>query len=177
MTTIEVAKIIGVGKGAVRSLCDRGKFGPFRTYGNERRISASGVAAYLREVAPDIFFDREDDSPHAVAVCQRCPVRSECLKYALDRNIADGIWGGKTPTERRQLLPDPNPALPRANGPRPKLDDQAVEKLYRRYLRLKDANTTGHGQIRALAIEFDISDRALFRYISRAAATHATRTA
>lgn len=39
----------------------------------------------------------------AKAVCATCPVKSECLAYALDAQQWDGIWGGMTPTERREL--------------------------------------------------------------------------
>ena len=39
----------------------------------------------------------------AKAICSGCPVRQECLDYALDSRQAYGIWGGKTPTERRRM--------------------------------------------------------------------------
>lgn len=30
----------------------------------------------------------------AVAVCARCPVRTECLEYAIELGEQHGIWGG-----------------------------------------------------------------------------------
>jgi Transcription factor WhiB len=41
----------------------------------------------------------------AKAVCERCPVRGECLQWALDAGAdADyGIWGGLDEAERRRL--------------------------------------------------------------------------
>ena len=39
----------------------------------------------------------------ARAVCRVCPVRSECLTYAITTGQDDGIWGGTTPQERRRL--------------------------------------------------------------------------
>jgi WhiB family redox-sensing transcriptional regulator len=33
-------------------------------------------------------------------VCARCPVRRECLDYAGEHAILDGLWGGLTPRER-----------------------------------------------------------------------------
>ena len=36
----------------------------------------------------------------AKAVCRRCPVRKECLQYALENNL-EGIFGGTTLSERQ----------------------------------------------------------------------------
>ncbi len=35
--------------------------------------------------------------------CNRCPVKQECLDFALDNNEKWGIWGGLSPEERRVL--------------------------------------------------------------------------
>ena len=40
----------------------------------------------------------------AKAICATCPVRKECLDYALTVREADGIWGGYTTQEREHLL-------------------------------------------------------------------------
>jgi WhiB family redox-sensing transcriptional regulator len=40
----------------------------------------------------------------AKAICQECPVRQECLHYALDVGEPHGIWGGLNESERRGLL-------------------------------------------------------------------------
>lgn len=39
----------------------------------------------------------------AKAVCERCPVRVDCLTHALDCDERDGVWGGFTPDERSEL--------------------------------------------------------------------------
>lgn len=39
----------------------------------------------------------------ALDVCAWCPVRAECLRYALSAGEDEGIWGGTTPAERRRL--------------------------------------------------------------------------
>jgi WhiB family redox-sensing transcriptional regulator len=39
----------------------------------------------------------------AKRICRDCPVRAPCLKYALDTNQKDGIWGGLSVNERRKL--------------------------------------------------------------------------
>lgn len=40
----------------------------------------------------------------AKKVCQECPVQVECLEYALVNNERYGIWGGRSPNERKKLL-------------------------------------------------------------------------
>lgn len=39
----------------------------------------------------------------AKAICATCPVRIECLEYAIRIRETHGIWGGLTETERRVL--------------------------------------------------------------------------
>jgi WhiB family redox-sensing transcriptional regulator len=38
----------------------------------------------------------------AKAVCGRCPVRMQCLQWAMDTQ-QQGVWGGMTDDERRRL--------------------------------------------------------------------------
>jgi WhiB family transcriptional regulator, redox-sensing transcriptional regulator len=40
----------------------------------------------------------------AKAICRGCPVRQECLDYALRIREPHGIWGGLNEAERRALL-------------------------------------------------------------------------
>lgn len=40
----------------------------------------------------------------AKAVCRACPVIDRCLAWALDTNQREGVWGGLSETERRDLL-------------------------------------------------------------------------
>jgi WhiB family redox-sensing transcriptional regulator len=62
--------------------------------------------ALCAQTDPEIFFPEPGQSPHAAKqVCAECPVRVECLTDALDhRDIAFGVRGGLTPTQRRELL-------------------------------------------------------------------------
>lgn len=39
----------------------------------------------------------------AKAVCEGCPVRTECLSFALETAQAEGVWGGMDAGERRRL--------------------------------------------------------------------------
>ena len=45
--------------------------------------------------------------PHATdkqkEFCRSCPVRVECLDYAIEHRIEHGVWGGKD-TEERQAI-------------------------------------------------------------------------
>jgi WhiB family transcriptional regulator, redox-sensing transcriptional regulator len=49
------------------------------------------------------FSDRGSNLP-AKRVCALCPVRDDCLGYALELEIDYGVWGGTTPAERKRLL-------------------------------------------------------------------------
>jgi WhiB family redox-sensing transcriptional regulator len=60
--------------------------------------------AACRDFETDIFFpDSDEQAAPALAVCASCPVREQCLDFALTTNQSDGIWGGTTETERRRI--------------------------------------------------------------------------
>jgi WhiB family transcriptional regulator, redox-sensing transcriptional regulator len=73
------------------------------------------VHAYWREDAaclgadPDLFFPigtigaalRQIEE--AKRICRICPARVQCLAWALDNAVADGVWGGTTEEERRRM--------------------------------------------------------------------------
>ena len=65
--------------------------------------------AACRDEDPELFFPISEVGPgarhtaEAKAVCARCPVREQCLRYALDNGLDDGIFGGTTERERRTL--------------------------------------------------------------------------
>lgn len=46
---------------------------------------------------------RERADRRARAICAPCPIRAECLEFALAINAAYGIWGGLTTRERRKI--------------------------------------------------------------------------
>jgi len=46
--------------------------------------------------------ERERREHKAKAICTVCPVKVECLDFALEIREPYGIWGGLTETERRQ---------------------------------------------------------------------------
>ncbi|WP_046727473.1 WhiB family transcriptional regulator [Streptomyces humi] len=65
--------------------------------------------AECRDEDPDLFFPIGTTGPslhqtrQAKAVCERCPVQEQCLRWAMDTGQAVGIWGGTTEAERRLL--------------------------------------------------------------------------
>jgi WhiB family redox-sensing transcriptional regulator len=60
--------------------------------------------AACRDEDTDIFFPLTDeDAGPALAICATCPVREECLEFALITRQDDGVWGGLTETQRRRL--------------------------------------------------------------------------
>jgi hypothetical protein len=83
-----------------------------------------------RAVAPqgDVFFapdteetggDREAAARDAarreraaIAICERCPTRRECLEYALATGQTYGVWGGCTERQLRRLVERAGPRPP-----------------------------------------------------------------
>lgn len=52
-----------------------------------------------------IFYPPSDEeSGHAKAVCAECPVRQECLEFAITVREKEGVWGGATAIERQRLV-------------------------------------------------------------------------
>lgn len=52
---------------------------------------------------PDVFFTVDTASiAYAKTVCQPCPVRRECLDYALDTDQR-GVWGATSDADRRAI--------------------------------------------------------------------------
>jgi WhiB family redox-sensing transcriptional regulator len=48
--------------------------------------------------------ERLDRERAAKAICKTCPVRRECLDYAVRIREPHGIWGGLNEVERKQLI-------------------------------------------------------------------------
>jgi WhiB family transcriptional regulator, redox-sensing transcriptional regulator len=52
----------------------------------------------------NLFFPGTGEIPFtAFAICSRCPVRRECLDYALTNHIQHGVFGGIGPRQRRRV--------------------------------------------------------------------------
>jgi WhiB family transcriptional regulator, redox-sensing transcriptional regulator len=65
--------------------------------------------AICRDTDPDLFFPI-GTTGHALVqidrakeVCGMCPVKNDCLDYALETNQDSGIWGGLDEEQRRNI--------------------------------------------------------------------------
>ncbi|HTX27990.1 MAG TPA: WhiB family transcriptional regulator [Streptosporangiaceae bacterium] len=77
-------------------------------------MTATRSAADWRSAAaclgadPDLFFPVSTTGPaekqiaRAKMICTKCPVRLECLEFALAHDQFYGIWGGATPEDRQR---------------------------------------------------------------------------
>jgi WhiB family redox-sensing transcriptional regulator len=53
---------------------------------------------------PDLWFAPGAlEHKEAKRICRSCPVRRECLSYALETPVDHGVWGGMTERERRSF--------------------------------------------------------------------------
>lgn len=68
--------------------------------------SLPGAWRRLAQCKPNdyLFYGGRSDQAHAKALCHGCPVRLDCLAYALDTREPFGVWGGMTEFERKSLL-------------------------------------------------------------------------
>lgn len=61
-------------------------------------------AAACKGKDPDMWFpERGSTIARAIAICEACPVRVDCLQHALAAKEKFGIWGGLSEKERRTL--------------------------------------------------------------------------
>lgn len=79
------------------------------------------LTAKCRGISPAEFFPSDGTGVEvAQQICDGCPVRLECLEYALANRIEHGVWGGASERERRRILRRRrHAALSRAEAPEP----------------------------------------------------------
>ena len=61
--------------------------------------------ASCQSVDPEVFFPERQGEAATMAktICRGCPVRMQCLEFALSARLDYGVWGGMTEHERRSL--------------------------------------------------------------------------
>jgi WhiB family transcriptional regulator, redox-sensing transcriptional regulator len=61
--------------------------------------------ARCRQYDPEIFFaPRARAERKAKTICAKCPVKVDCLVFALQAKVEFGIWGGTNGKERRAMI-------------------------------------------------------------------------
>jgi WhiB family redox-sensing transcriptional regulator len=62
------------------------------------------LGARCRDLPPVIFFPRDGAGVEVARhYCAECPVRTQCLEFALEQRIDHGVWGGASERERRRI--------------------------------------------------------------------------
>jgi WhiB family redox-sensing transcriptional regulator len=63
------------------------------------------LQARCRGASPSEFFPSDGLAVESAQhICVHCPVKSECLEYALAHRIEHGVWGGASEREGRRIL-------------------------------------------------------------------------
>lgn len=66
--------------------------------------------AACRRADPELFFPVTETGPGArqiewaKAICNTCSVRDDCLAFALENGLTDGVFGGLAASERRNRV-------------------------------------------------------------------------
>lgn len=102
---------------------------------------------------PDLFFaDTTTAAAAAKAVCATCPVRADCLDYAVAGNERFGVWGGASVKDRRRI----RRRVGRA--------DEIIESRRRQVRAMADVGMRGT----EIAAELGLSRRTVTRYLQDA---------
>jgi len=102
---------------------------PQQRRGRPRALAADGgwrSVAACQCADPDLFFPVSafgkslQQVTQAKAICADCPVRAECLAFALRTKQVHGVWGGMTEEERHlaRSRRQPSAGEPRASTAR-----------------------------------------------------------
>lgn len=86
----------------------------FRIKGNE--WTAEAICAQIGNW--DLWFpDKGESSKDARRICvTACPVRAACLRFAMEEDVREGIFGGFSPRDREKLRKGRNPIRPAQVG-------------------------------------------------------------
>jgi hypothetical protein len=63
------------------------------------------MAAGCRTADPEEWYPEGSSRPSKAVqrICADCPIRAECLAWALERDERFGVWGGATPADRTHV--------------------------------------------------------------------------
>jgi WhiB family redox-sensing transcriptional regulator len=99
LTDIVVPGIDGV-KAAVST---SGVLELLKAIGPRRAWQAQALCAKMADSDQAFFPIPGGTARPAKSVCRECPVRAQCLEFALDTNEKYGVWGGLSERERKAL--------------------------------------------------------------------------
>lgn len=68
------------------------------------RCRGQDATLFFAPAAGETRDEKEARETAAKAICRGCPVRVECLDFALYTREPYGIWGGHNELERRRLM-------------------------------------------------------------------------
>lgn len=114
-------------------------------------------SALCAQTDPTVFFpDKGESAGEAKHTCLACPVRAQCLTYALTNNETFGVWGGLTARERAALrrggtsaqtaIAEAEAQAHAEEDARKQARDKAVELLHEGLPDLQVAAATGLGR-------------------------------
>lgn len=127
-------------------------------------------SALCAQSDPEAWFPEKGGSvKEAKRICGLCPVREECLQFALDNNERFGVYGGLSERERRKLQTQPDYRAGREGGwvQRPRVDRDAE------IIRLSAEGASAA----EVAEQVGVAQRTVVRARSRHAATVQQQTA
>ncbi|MBH2007970.1 WhiB family transcriptional regulator [Candidatus Saccharibacteria bacterium] len=78
---------------------------------NYEVVPLNSTQANCKDVGLDFFATEHEGTidynkrakKELLPVCASCAIKSACLEWALENNEGHGVWGGMTPTQRREL--------------------------------------------------------------------------
>lgn len=86
--------------------------------------------AKCRGISPSEFFPSDGVGVEAAQrICHDCPVRLDCLEYALEHRIEHGVWGGASERERRRILRRRRQEV--AGADEAGIDDERIDEMER----------------------------------------------
>lgn len=78
--------------------------GPSTEWQQHGLCRATDAAVFFPPVHFEHKPEREARESKAKAICARCPVKVQCLDWALTTREPHGVWGGCSEGERKQIL-------------------------------------------------------------------------
>lgn len=89
--------------------------------------------ASCRGIGDDLFFPRvggpHDQNGKAKLICSSCPVKEDCLQFAVETKPTSGIWGGMTHDEVRRYRRRVNDRTRRGRRSREEIQIEEEEKV------------------------------------------------